>query len=304
MVNIKIIISGLDNAGKTSILKVFDKRYDFEQEIKELQPTKKIEYHKTQFLNNTFSFWDMGGQKRYREEYQKDIDSYFANTDLLLYVIDTQESSRFDSTFEYLNKILEYFKKNNMNVPLIVTFHKSDPELKDNKELIENSEILTQKIIEIEQLHKFFQTSIYDVVSIVQLISNTLSIFNEQHLKIYEILETGLIDLECESLILFEQNGIIIGENYSDSIDYEVYVSLMNSIKEHIIQLKKIQEENSELDSQFTQINSSLLSYLHQINIKDQMFYISALIKEEDKAKFLKIFPKFLKKLSKVLKKS
>jgi len=303
LISIKIIISGLDNAGKTSILTAFDKRYNFEQEIKEIRPTRKIEYHKTQFLKKSVSFWDMGGQERYRDVYKTDPDLYFANTDLLLYIIDIQDRSRFKLTLEYLNVILEYFKKNNMNVPLIVAFHKLDPQLKDNEELIENIDVLIKTIIKIEQLKKvFLDTSIYDVFSIVQLISEVASVFDDHYLEIYVCLEEFLMDLECISLILFDHNGTIISENYSDSIDFNLYLKLMSSIKEYIIQLKKIQEENSEIDSQFTQIDDSLLSYWHQIIFKDQTFYIFALIKKEVKPSFLKKFPKFLKRLNKILK--
>jgi len=90
-------------------LTAFDKRYNFEQEIKEIQPTKKIEYYKVQFLKKSISFWDMEGQERYREVYKADPDFYFANTDLLLYIIDIQDRSKFELTLEYLNLILEYF---------------------------------------------------------------------------------------------------------------------------------------------------------------------------------------------------
>ena len=72
---IKIIISGLDNAGKTSILTAFDKKYDFEKEVLELEPTKRIEYQRTQFLKNSIIFWDMGGQERYRNEYLSNLDA-------------------------------------------------------------------------------------------------------------------------------------------------------------------------------------------------------------------------------------
>ena len=47
---IKIIISGLDNAGKTSILTALDKKFDFEKEIMQLKPTVKVEYSASNFL--------------------------------------------------------------------------------------------------------------------------------------------------------------------------------------------------------------------------------------------------------------
>ena len=67
---IKIIIAGLDNAGKTSILTALDKKYDFHKDIISLTPTIRVEYHATEFLRNKTVFWDMGGQKKYRELYE------------------------------------------------------------------------------------------------------------------------------------------------------------------------------------------------------------------------------------------
>ena len=43
---LKIIVSGLDNAGKTSILTALDKKYDFHKDIVQLKPTIRVEYHK------------------------------------------------------------------------------------------------------------------------------------------------------------------------------------------------------------------------------------------------------------------
>ena len=68
---IKIIISGLDNAGKTSILTALQKKFDFEKEIIALKPTIKVEYHSSKFLGNSIHLWDMGGQQIYRELYIK-----------------------------------------------------------------------------------------------------------------------------------------------------------------------------------------------------------------------------------------
>jgi len=49
---IKIIIAGLDNAGKTSILTALDKKYDFNKDIISLTPTIRVEYHAMMFLKN------------------------------------------------------------------------------------------------------------------------------------------------------------------------------------------------------------------------------------------------------------
>ncbi len=78
---IKVIISGLDNAGKTSILTALEKRYSFHEDIISLTPTIRVEYQATEFLKNRVVFWDMGGQEQYRKLYLEKQDIYFADTD-------------------------------------------------------------------------------------------------------------------------------------------------------------------------------------------------------------------------------
>ena len=144
---LKIIVSGLDNAGKTSILTALDKKYDFEKDIVQLKPTIRIEYHKMNFLRNNTVFWDMGGQETYRDIYVNYQDVYFDATDLLIYVIDIQDPDRFDNSLEYLNSILSFFEKSEMKVPIIITFHKFDPELKANEQILSNIGNLRERIL-------------------------------------------------------------------------------------------------------------------------------------------------------------
>jgi small GTP-binding protein len=299
---IKIIIGGLDFAGKTSILTVFDKRYNFQDDLVELQPTILIDYRRTEFLGKEILWWDMGGQERYRELYESKQEMYFSETDLLIYVIDIQDSSRFEISLGYLKKILKFFKTNEIDVPLIVVFHKFDPELKDDEETTKNMRYLTKEIINIEELKMLFiQTSIYDILSIVQLLSSVLSIFYEQQLELKGLFEKYLRNFNCESLILFDENGVIISEYYTASLDFQSYIVLMKSIKEHIVLLKKMQEGETKQDSDFTPIDKVIVSYLHQIEIKGKIFYLSATIKEQTKEDLKDKIPGFLSELIGIL---
>ncbi len=68
--NIKFVLAGLDNAGKTSFLIALQQKYNFHDEVKNLNPTVRIEYSTLNFLNRwEIDFWDMGGQENYREHY-------------------------------------------------------------------------------------------------------------------------------------------------------------------------------------------------------------------------------------------
>ncbi len=293
---IKIIIAGLDNAGKTSILTALDKKYDFRKDIISLTPTIRVEYHATEFLRNRVVFWDMGGQEKYREIYEKKQDIYFSGTDLLLFVIDIQDTERFDTTLEYLDMILQNFLKQKLEVPLIITFHKFDPDIHDAEKIILAVNQLRERIINKYHMFKilFQQTSIYDIISIVQLISYGLSVFDEKFFELSTLLENYLEEFKCKSLILFDKNGIIISEFYSSIIEPQIYIEFLESIKEHLFLLKRMQEEEYEAACNFSTIGNELLSYLHKIEIGGQSFFTSVIIQENYKDAFLEKFSDFL----------
>ncbi len=301
---IKIIIAGLDNAGKTSILTALNKKYNFQKDITSLTPTIRVEYQATEFLKNRVVFWDMGGQEKYRKIYQEKQDLYFSDTDLLVYVVDIQDPERFETSLAYLDMILKNFTKNKMDVPLIISFHKFDPEFIGNEQMIEQIEALRKHIHKLYSSFRilFQKTSVYNIISIAQLISYGLSVFNVRFFDLSELLESYLKQFESESLILFDKNGIILSEYYKDIIEPEIYVELIESIKEHLFLLKRMQEESYQTDYAFSSIGDELLSYLHRIEIENESLFISVVIKEKLKEPLLKDFSDFLSELIEILK--
>jgi len=300
---IKVIISGLDNAGKTSILTALDKKYDFQKDIMELKPTIRVEYHKMNFLTTLVNFWDMGGQKIYREIYQKNQEVYFDGTDLLIYVIDIQDPNRFENSLEYLNSILQFFKDSDMKLPIIVTFHKYDPDLRNDETILTNIEKLREMIFNKYSIFKilFQRSSIYDILSVIQLVSYGLSVFDEKFFELSELLENYLELFNSQALIVFDRNGIIISEYYSEEIESDTYIELLESIKEHLFLLKRMQEESYDENHNFFTIEDKLLTYLHRMKIKSEIFFASVVIKENQKEDFLDKFPDFLEDLTKIL---
>jgi small GTP-binding protein len=300
---LKIVIAGLDNAGKTSTLTALNKKYNFYKDIVSLTPTIRVEYHATEFLKKKVIFWDLGGQKQYRELYQKKQDLYFADTDLLVYIIDIQDKERFGTSLEYLDMILNHFSKHKMDIPLIISFHKFDPEIRGNKEILFEIEKLKEKINKAHFSFKilFQQTSIYDIISIVQLISYGLSVFDEKFFSLSELLELYLNQFGSKSLILFDKNGIIISEYYNEVIEPEVYIELIESIKEHLFLLKRMQEESYETEYAFSSIGGDLISYLHRIELKGESIFVSVIIREHLKEQFLIKFTDFISDLKDIL---
>ncbi len=301
---IKVIVSGLDNAGKTSILTALNKKYDFQKDIISLTPTIRVEYQATEFLKNRIVFWDMGGQVQFRKLYQEKQEIYFADTDLVVYIIDIQDTQRIETSLTYLDAILQNFKKNKMDVPLIISFHKFDPEFSGNEVMIKEVGSLREHLLKKYPSFKilFQQTSIYDIISIIQLISYGLSVFDEKFFDLSELLEKYLIQFESESLILFDKNGIILSEYYKDNIEPEVYVELIESIKEHLFLLKRMQEESYETNYALSSIGDELISYLHRIVLENESLFVSVVIKEKLKEPLLEKFSDFMSDLKMILK--
>ena len=88
--NIKIVLGGLDNAGKSSMLIVIQKLYDFEKQVNNLKPTIRVKYHQLQVFGHQLNFVDLGGQEKYRSLFVNN-PVYFSDTDFLYFILDIQD---------------------------------------------------------------------------------------------------------------------------------------------------------------------------------------------------------------------
>jgi ADP-ribosylation factor-like protein 3 len=81
----KILVLGLDNAGKTTLL-----RYIANENPKETTPTEG--FNVKSIVKDTFKLnvWDIGGQKEIRKYWE----NYFENVDALIFVVDSSDDFR------------------------------------------------------------------------------------------------------------------------------------------------------------------------------------------------------------------
>ena len=144
----KMIIIGLDNAGKSTILLTLQKQLNLKT-ISKLQPTKGVVTEEYEGVDSIYQVWDFGGQERYRKQYLLKPD-YFGKTDRLVFIIDIQDPERYESALTYLENILTLLKNMGESSEFIIFLHKFDPDLLDSEEFQLRSRNL------IEQLQKFF----------------------------------------------------------------------------------------------------------------------------------------------------
>merc|ERR1712157_587618 len=96
---VRILILGLDNAGKTTILYRLQNESD---EAVQTIPTIGFNVETLQYKNIKFQVWDLGGQTSIRPYWR----CYYANTDAVIYVVDSQDVDRMTTTKEELMSML------------------------------------------------------------------------------------------------------------------------------------------------------------------------------------------------------
>ncbi|XP_069884251.1 putative ADP-ribosylation factor-like protein 5C isoform X1 [Dipodomys merriami] len=136
----KVIILGLDNAGKTTILYQF-----LTNEAVHTCPTigsnmEEIVVQKTHFL-----MWDIGGQEALRSSW----NVYYANTEFIILVIDSSDRDRLLTTREELYKMLAHEALRDASV--LIFANKQD--VKDSMTTAEISQFLSLSTIKDHPWH-------------------------------------------------------------------------------------------------------------------------------------------------------
>jgi len=245
----KLVIAGLDNAGKTSALIALRQKYNFYERVKNLKPTIKIDYSSFKFLNTyRINLWDMGGQKKFRKIYVSD-PVYFFETDYIYYLIDIQDELKFEDSVEYLHELLEIYRNLNYVNEVIICFNKFDPKFKNNEDYIDRAKMIKNLIL--SQNHdikfKFFNTSYYNISSISQAFSYSLNTVLRLK-EIDAVLNRFVNHYRCSYAILYTDTGLIISDHYMDAMDTrEFEEKISNKINEDLEFFQRIKDEKVEI---------------------------------------------------------
>jgi len=96
--DIRILILGLDNAGKTTIL------YKLQcGEVVSTIPTIGLNVESVTYKNIKFQVWDLGGQTSIRPYWR----CYYANTNAIIYVVDSADPERLTTSRDELQAMLQ-----------------------------------------------------------------------------------------------------------------------------------------------------------------------------------------------------
>ena len=92
----RILILGLDNAGKTTILRKLS-----DEDITTTTPTQGFNIKSVLHAGFKLNVWDIGGQKTIRPYWR----NYYENTEALIYVVDAADRKRIDEAGFELDEI-------------------------------------------------------------------------------------------------------------------------------------------------------------------------------------------------------
>lgn len=248
----KLLFTGLDNAGKTTIIYALQREFS---KIAFLKPTRGAQRRIFEFMGKEIAEWDLGGQISYRISYLKNPGKYFDDTEIVVYVIDVQNRVRIPESISYLKDVVEQFRKLEIAPPMYIFLHKYDPALRRNalnemKNLEFEIKEKIKKSVEYKEIY-YYNTSIYDLPSIIKAMSEILlNIYPKSELIEKTIIEFGK-KTYSDGIVLLDDNSLIVGSFYKDdetknllAASTPYFLSLNDSFVFTEVQPSREQEEN------------------------------------------------------------
>mmetsp|Transcript_11411 Transcript_11411/g.20838 ORF Transcript_11411/g.20838 Transcript_11411/m.20838 type:complete len:188 (+) Transcript_11411:257-820(+) len=134
---VRLLILGLDNAGKTTILRKFSG-----EPIDKIEPTLGFNIKSLDHRGYTLNVWDVGGQKSIRAYWR----NYFESTDGLIWVVDSADRARMELCRQEMLELLQ--QERLAGASLMILANKQDIE-----GAMDASEIA--KVLELDTNNKF-----------------------------------------------------------------------------------------------------------------------------------------------------
>ena len=210
----KILIAGLQEAGKTAIKRVFFLRQQA-VDVNGLKATIDYERMAVRINNVPITVVDLGGQRIFIRRFLSTFSPFIFNSvKIFIFVIDVSVKATRNNSVQYFISALEKLKEFSPNAEIYVFLHKNDLiRSSPNYESI-HAQIKEQFQVECERKLKFFRTTIFDEKSIINAFGRIFE------LSIPNAAKSKLVDgLAIES-----------GEEYSDKFAVEQFKDLAENL--------------------------------------------------------------------------
>lgn len=167
--NVKILVLGLDNSGKTSLVFSLQNKTNLFY-YTSIQPTKGIKTRMLRIDDINYAIWDVGGQERYRNDFFGNILVNLSNTKKIIYVIDVQDEKRYSFSLQFLEKIVEILKKEKLSVKISIFLHKYDSDIEFSIETIDELITNIRNIFPEEFEFEIKKSTIYTILRTYNII--------------------------------------------------------------------------------------------------------------------------------------
>jgi GTPase SAR1 family protein len=226
---IKIIFAGLKNSGKTSFLLTINRKYS---ELIRRDSPQSAEIHIANMLGTTIINWDLPFIEKEKDFGKSDLTKFktqadinLLDADLVYYFIDPIDSQHWEQNSKWFNMILQHLKQNNLNIPIFTIISKIDVDLANRPEIREIISKVQENLSLIARQYmfnfRFFETSIFDLVSVLRAFSSGINLLSpNKEIIDYKLHEYAKI-LDSSAILLLNENGLLIYDIAQDP-EYDV----------------------------------------------------------------------------------
>jgi len=238
--NVKISLIGLGGCGKTSLYSTTFKG-SAPHDTKRLSPTIMFEVRRHPFLGLEMSLFDFGGQDQYRNDYLAQ-PQVFAETDILIPVVDLHDPDSFEKAKEYFQQIIDLFRQNYWKPQVYIFFHKYDTEDGYQREFLE-SNVTSAKEMFLDLFQEYEPqwalTSIYEQEKLARIFRDILMSGYKSLKENLEKAEEQLSEIKAK-IIISDISGNVLVHNITGITaglqlrgDFRDFIEACNTLREN-----------------------------------------------------------------------
>ncbi len=262
---IKIPIFGIQNAGKTSLIRTLQREFNA---ITKLKPTKGIERQTLNLLEKKILIWDLGGQEKYRDSYlEKKAEVVFSDIDQALYVIDIQDQESFEKSINYFTEVRNKISDYSPDTKISILIHKFDPGMEQDADNMKMLDVLKQKFIEIAAPLKInlYHTTIFNPISIIHAFSRPIlgnsTLYDNLGILFDDFCNKNQSTQILDFIIIFSDELIEVASYFKPNIEQiklrDVAHSLFQKFTKKTMALKEITFQTDYTIVEMRQFNSN-----------------------------------------------
>jgi len=289
----KIIFAGLENSGKTSIIYTLEDKFS----LLNPAPTMGIQRDSFEVLGFNVLTWDLGGQSQFRTGYLED-NRTFASTDLFFYIIDIQDRSHFGEASDYFENILKKFNQLEEKPPIILCFHKIDPDLRENDRILSNLQVAKQLFHRISTGFEIemFETTIYEKWTLITAFSKGLLKLSSKSSILDQQLEGLANKLQSETVLLLDENALLFGQYFTNQDAYDV----CQIVSPHLaIMADRVNKYGTNFEVFQLKLREGGWVFFRDISIENKRFYLVLYNEQPDSIRTIeKDLPSFIQQVS------